>query len=66
MVNFYMETTEAAPLLFCWKPGIQETRMGLLYSPPFFNQTHPKSTTKIVCNDMIITYCIRQVYTRGS
>jgi hypothetical protein len=24
MVNFYMETLEAAQLLFCWKPNIQK------------------------------------------
>jgi hypothetical protein len=45
MVNFHMETPEATPLLFCWKPNILKIVMEPLHSLPL-NQTHPKWHTR--------------------
>jgi hypothetical protein len=39
MVNFHMETLGASPLLFCWKPNIQKTRMEPLHL--LHSSTHP-------------------------
>lgn len=47
MVNLHMETPGAIPLLFCWKPNIQNIWMKPLNSSPLLNQTHPKCKTFI-------------------